>query len=187
MSNSKDIKDRQRLQATLQAAFSEKAARVEEWLGSASDSGPSTDLSESRQAFLKLPVVQIGGGLRFDTQAATQDTNSIHTLGDFVTGNKSLSTLAKKKQAAQPSSKQNSIYRVDKEDTKAMVALKQKMKNQRRSQLHERIVETAPSETPAQERGTADDDDSDDSDEAPVEKMTKKKVGLLFLDKKRKR
>ncbi|AGO12639.1 AaceriAER300Cp [[Ashbya] aceris (nom. inval.)] len=187
MSIPKDMKDRQKLQATLQAAFSEKAAKVEQWLGPTSDSAPSTGLSESREAFLKLPVVQIGGGLRFDAHAATQDSNSIHTLGDFMTGNKSLSTLAKKKQAAQPGNKQNSIYRVDKEDTKAMVALKHKMKNQRRSQLRERIVEGAAPEKPAQERGTADDDDGDDSDEAPVEKMTKKKVGLLFQDKKRKR
>ncbi|AMD21184.1 HEL096Cp [Eremothecium sinecaudum] len=177
-SKSKEIREKQELQARLQASFSRNASKVLEWLGDDATEKESKDLTESKSSFLKLPVVQIGAGLNLSDNYNVQDKNDIHTIGEFVKSDKNVSTLAKKKQANKTGQQGNGIYRVRKEDSKAMVALKYKVRNNQRSQLNHKY---SSADVPDNSK------DNESDDEPPVQRPPKKKVDLFFSSKGKKK
>ncbi|CAI4062984.1 hypothetical protein SKDZ_07G4920 [Saccharomyces kudriavzevii ZP591] len=191
MSRSKEYQERLNLQAKLQSAFSNNTAAVLGWLkeleetdrsedridpGQSKQSDDHTELEDSKKAFFELPVVQVGSGLHFSTQDDVSTKEDIHTIGEFIESDKKLSSLAKKKKRNDQGPQRNNMYMITKDDTKAMVALKRKMrKGEREGVRRKHEVATY----------SIDDDDDDDDVERMPQKSTKKTFGLLF-DKKKK-
>ncbi|KAL3228555.1 hypothetical protein RNJ44_02500 [Nakaseomyces bracarensis] len=183
MSRADEIKEKLALQAKIQGSFQNDTAKVMSWLSDKkeeSDGGISVEqLNESKQQFFQLPVVQAGSGLSFQTEAAATMSGSnsadIHTIGEFINSDKKVSSLAKKKKrrdnaATEP---RDSIHRISKNDTKAMVALKHKMRKGTREEIRKNISK--------EEKNMS----SDEEDEPRVE-IKKKSFGLLFDGKKKK-
>lgn len=202
MSRAKEIQEKLDLQAKLQLAFGNRNAKVASWLDGSDDKSNEIEkknynedmkyLNESKKQFFELPVVQIGSGLSF--QSIENDSNTaddIHTVGEFIESNKKISSLGKKKKRSDQTGHRD-IYRVAKDDTKAMVALKRKMRQGKRESIKRNISEVSSSNSKLKPHNNTSQNEnhsnatSDDDDEPRVEKSVKKKAfGLLFSKKKK--
>lgn len=197
MSRAKDIQERLNLQAKLQSTFSNNTATVLDWLKDSEERDKRQDhndpehgkviedykeLEDSKKAFFELPVVQIGSGLHFKTQDDLSTKEDIHTIGEFIEGDKKVSSLAKKKKRNDQGLQRNDMYRITKDDTKAMVGLKRKMRKGEKEGLRKK------QEVPARSTPEVYGSDEDDKDvERVPQKSTKKTFGLLFDKKKKNR
>lgn len=192
MSRAKEIKEKLALQAKIQLSFSNQSDKVLNWLKDEidEDSEPkdTSTIQKEQTDFFKLPVMQIGSGLNMDNDAPDvtdnqQEENSsrhtdIHTVGEFIKSDKKVQSLSKKKQYKlnKPHEQRtNTIHRIAKDDTKAMISLKRKLKQQNRDSIKSSI---------ADDKNLNSDSDSDS--DALQQKTRKKNVGLLFQGKKRK-
>lgn len=183
MSRAQEIKEKLALQAAIQKSFQQDSTKVLSWLtpegNKESGSGlGETELNESKKDFFQLPVVQVGSGLSFQMESnnATTDSTDIHTLGEFIKSDKKVSSLAKKKKKREEAvhEARDSIHRISKDDTKAMIALKNKMRKTNRENIRKKISTDSRQ------------NDSDSDDEPKVEITKKKTIGLLFTGKKKK-
>ncbi|AET39880.1 Nop19p Ecym_5096 [Eremothecium cymbalariae DBVPG len=185
MSKAKELKEKQELQTRLQEAFNKDFSKVLSWFDNDTPNKQSEELLGSREAFFRLPVVQIGSGLGVKDGHESGNTQDIQTVGEFIKGNKKLSTLAKKKQK-QNGQERNDIYRIQKEDTKAMVALKHKMRNSKRAQAKDRISQLHQQvEASSENLNSVQRSDSDDDDDQVIQKTTKKSLACYFLIRRR--
>lgn len=189
MSRAKEIQQKLDLQAQLQQTFSGNARKVSAWLDKTApnEQPDAAELNSSKAAFFTLPVVQAGSGLGFSAATTHADRkDEINTVGEFIRTDKKVSSLSKKRRY-QPDTRASAVHRISQDDTKAMIALKRKMRQTQRESIRHKI---GP-ETKAPENGTNKandhDDDDDDDDEMPVPRSTKKTVGLLFNGKKKKK
>ncbi|CCE61606.1 hypothetical protein TPHA_0A05320 [Tetrapisispora phaffii CBS 4417] len=202
MSRAKEIQEKLDLQAKLQVSFSKTNEKVLEWLnpgkGEEEDDKIEKDgneLIDSRKAFFNLPLVQTGSGINFSTATNFESKpEDIYTIGDFINTEKKINTLAKQKSRSQrDSSGRGSIYRVAKDDTKAMVTLKRKMRQGNRNNRYENKNEPhnlkgnkngykAENKPQDQYCDNADDasDYSSDEEKMVAERSKKKSLNLLF-------
>ena len=228
MSRAKEIQEKLALQTKLQLSFRNTNSKVLSWLDnedSTTLNDPQTvftkaEFEDSRQAFYRLPVVQIGAGLHFDNvdnhTEAEAEADDIHTVGEFINSDKKVSSLSKKKRRRAEGSgteygnrqQSDSIYRVAKNDTKAMVALKRKMRKTHRENIRAELAQGSSSSSSngtgravVNDRKTStvttrlnsynhrhnhnhNDSDSSDSDDG---RSKRKQIGLLFQSKKKKK
>ncbi|CCD23123.1 Nop19p NDAI_0B00890 [Naumovozyma dairenensis CBS 421] len=200
MSRAQEIQEKLDLQAKLQLALSNKSSKVAAWLESSTDETKdrskeiedAKELEDSKNAFFNLPVVQIGSGLHFAYNETSKD--DIHTIGEFINSDKKISSLSKKKKRNEPTDVRNDIYRIAKDDTKAMVALKRKMRHGQKMALRQDLAESVNKKTSVEpeSRNTSNaknDAHSSSDDEADMrnQKSTKKTFGLLFNGNKKRR
>lgn len=213
MSRAKEIQEKLALNAKLQVALNANSSKVLSWLDnderkedtdakSIKEDGQAytiKDLEDSKKMFFKLPVVQIGSGLNMgtdDDMDGNDVNNDIHTIGEFIESNKKVSSLAKKKKRSDHLNERNNIYRVAKDDTKAMVALKNKIRSGKREEFRrngaENMVKTkinkgrGPEPRNATSKGSSDDESSEDEDFGNRKVVhSKKSVNLLFNGKKK--
>ncbi|CAI2014938.1 hypothetical protein SEUBUCD646_0G04960 [Saccharomyces eubayanus] len=198
MSRAKDIQERLNLQAKLQSTFSNNTATVLDWLKESEECDRGKvhtdpehgklledykELEDSKKAFFQLPVVQIGSGLHFKTEDDLSAKEDIHTIGEFIESDKKVSSLAKKKKRNDQGLQRNDMYRITKDDTKAMVALKRKMRKGEKEGLRKK--QEVPVKSTPNFHGSSDEDDIDV--ERVPQKSTKKTFGLLFDKKKKNR
>lgn len=193
MSRARELQEKLNLQAKLQSTFSNNTAAVLDWLKESDGTGDRTDternkqvenhkeLEDGKKAFFKLPVLQIGSGLHFRTQEDVSSKEDIHTIGEFIEGDKKVSSLAKKKKRSDQGLQRNNMYRITKDDTKAMVALKRKMRKGERGGLRKKQEQTKSNISTSY---SFSDEENGDVGTMP-QKSTKKTFGLLF-DKKKK-
>lgn len=197
MSRAQEIKEKQALLAKFQNGFSSSTAKVLGWIEDSKTSSndlAKEDSNESKKEFFQLPVIQIGSGLSFENVQSTDDTD-IHTIGEFIKSDKKVSSLAKKKRATKDVQQRNSIHRVRKDDSQAMVSLKHKIRNQERQKIRNELprgtnVSKDHSKNQYYTKSTSShsDSSSDEEDMEPkVQKHSKKQFGLLFAGKKSKR
>ncbi|CUS23026.1 LAQU0S08e00496g1_1 [Lachancea quebecensis] len=190
MSRAKEIQEKISLQAKLQASFNATALKASEWLPKDSQEEQKCELSSSKASFYELPVIGLGAGLNFEEHDGGHSQGEVSTIGEFINSNKKLSSIAKKKgkRATNSPSQSEGIFKANSTDTRAMVALKRKMKNGRRQELRHKISQTSTS-TAAQPRPEAKEDSrNSDSDEEPqVSKTSRKSYGLLFQSKTQKK
>ncbi|EDO19225.1 hypothetical protein Kpol_1050p85 [Vanderwaltozyma polyspora DSM 70294] len=203
MSRAKEIQEKLDLQAKLQLSFSNNTSKVLGWLNDsekevgngAAKANNNVVIDSDRNLFYHLPVVQTGSGLNLNLNSEDneENANDINTVGDFINSDKKVSTLSKQKRKLDGISERRSIYRVAKDDTKAMISLKRKMRQgqiqqKRQSDLNGTIGK--PGNKVQQLKGkqvlqvTADEESSDD-DEPLTKKTTKKTFGLLFSGSKK--
>lgn len=188
MSRAKEIQEKLNLQAKLQTSFDTSASKVLDWLKTDNEKDSAADgLNNSKTVFFELPVMQTGSGLDLTSNTNSADQqDDIRTVGEFITSDKKVNSLSKKKQRAQLNTQTNNIYKISKDDTKAMVALKRRVRKTQRGGTKV----GSPSSTqdiPGGSRAPAPRDDQDESDDEPkIEKTSKKQFGLLF-DKSKKR
>lgn len=187
MSRAREIQQKLDLQAELQKSFSGNTRKVLGWLekNDPKTEPKATELNDSKASFFTLPVMQVGSGLSFataDSQSHSKD--DIHTVGEFINSDKKVSSLSKKrKRQADP--RTSSVHRISNDDTTAMVALKRKMRDAHRDTLRQKL--RTDQKAPAQSAPKAHQDDTDDEDDIPVHKTTKKTMGLLFNGKKKRK
>lgn len=212
MSRAKEIQEKLDLQAKIQLSLSKQSLKVADWLNPSNkelssinsvESHVTNELKHSQMDFFHLPVIQMGAGLNmeeFDSNWKTDDNskNDIHTIGEFINSDKKVSSLAKKRQYKQSNDpKQNyirsNIHRIVKDDTKAMIALKRKMRKdiitkQRNSKENGNKHGVTNSSSNRHDKLGDVEDDSDDEDIRSKYSQTKKKtIGLLFQSKKNKK
>ncbi|SCU81578.1 LAME_0B07756g1_1 [Lachancea meyersii CBS 8951] len=195
MSRAKEIEEKLGLQASLQAVFNNNKLKAFEWLQTDVGGECSKDLTSSKASFYQLPVVAVGAGLSFDqdSPAAGGSGEEIATVGEFIQSDKKVSSLAKKKKrkagSDQLAKSTGGIHKINADDTRAMIALKRKMKNSHRGEIREKLEHeeiNKPRKATEHEHG-AQSSDSDANDEPRVEKTKKKSFGLLFQGKQKKR
>lgn len=191
MSKSKDFKERQQLQAKFQAYFSQTSSRVLNWFGEQTKQNyESKDLLDSKTAFMQLPVIKTGSGLDFDNINNSKDSADIRTIGEFMNSNKKVGTLAKKKQLSRVTQSSDSIYKIQKNDDKAIISLKNKFKQQKRSKLVQKIFKSEdPINTARSKNFTIYNklENSDSDDEPKPQTGHKKKMNILFSSSKKKK
>ncbi|CCC70461.1 hypothetical protein NCAS_0E03910 [Naumovozyma castellii] len=204
MSRTREIQEKLNLQAELQLSFSNTKSKVAKWLEQTTDekkdhTKEETDLRElqdSKKAFFQLPVVQIGSGLNFALEDDNQSKDDIHTIGEFIASDKKISSLSKKKKRVEQSDVRNNMYRIAKDDTRAMVALKRKMRKDQRENIRTgpkqvkketRTGETGSSRTTTPQANNDEDSEDSDNDDAPIQRTAKKSFGLLFDNNKKRR
>ncbi|CAL9729521.1 nucleolar protein 19 [Monosporozyma unispora] len=190
MSRAKEIQEKLDLQAKIQLSLSNQSSKVESWLNNEkiTNDNNNDELKHSQLDFFQLPVIQIGSGLNMENNDDISTQSDIHTIGEFIKSDKKVSTLSKRRQYKQSNdSKQsyvrNNIHRIAKDDTKAMIALKRKMRKD--------IMSKSKTARDTTNNNNNDDSDSSDDDEDRHSKhnqTTKKKtMGLLFQSKKGKK
>lgn len=175
MSRSKEIQEKLDLQAKLQRSFGRNTKRVLGWLGT-EKAVDTTELNNSKAAFFTLPVMQTGSGLNLNPVANTANRDDIHTVGEFIQSEKKVSSLSKKRRP-QHNSQSSGIHRISKDDTRAMVALKRKMRQNQREDVRQKTVQATPD---TKEQNGHNDESEDEDDDRPVQKTSKKSFGLLF-------
>ncbi|SCU92375.1 LANO_0E00584g1_1 [Lachancea nothofagi CBS 11611] len=195
MSRAKEIQEKLGLQASLQTAFNDSKLKAFEWLEDDLSKDCSEDLTSSKSLFHQLPVIGLGAGLSFDqTPSNNNDAKEdISTIGEFINSDKKVSSLAKKKKRKMANGQEptqrsvNSVHEISAGDTRAMIALKRKIKNSHRGELRSKLghQRDVSGEVQPIKRNTSSD--SEDEDEPRVEKTTKKSFGLLFQGKRKKR
>ncbi|CDO96132.1 unnamed protein product [Kluyveromyces dobzhanskii CBS 2104] len=196
MSRAQEIKEKNALLAKFQNGFSSSTSKVLSWVDNfnTTTDQAKAENNESKQEFFQLPVIQIGSGLSFD-KSQMGDTADIRTIGEFIKSDKKVNSLAKKKRANKDVQQRNSIHRVKKDDSQAMVSLKNKIRNQERMKIRNELPRagSAPkvndgSRIQAKSTTSHSDSSSDDEDMDPkIQKHSKKQFGLLFAGKKSKR
>ncbi|CAB4256124.1 similar to Saccharomyces cerevisiae YGR251W Essential protein required for maturation of 18S rRNA [Maudiozyma barnettii] len=210
MSRAKEIQEKLALNAKLQIALNSNTSKVLSWLDSDKDDDNKKrqsddvdngkaytikDLEDSKKMFFQLPVVQIGSGLSMgdNDSGDNEGSTDIHTIGEFVNSNKKISSLAKKKKRSEHLNERNNIYRVAKDDTRAMVALKNKIRSGRREDMRRNGPSssahnnTSTSNNKDSSKGTMIGSDGDSSDDDGSRRIahSKKSVNLLFNGKKK--
>ncbi|QLG73003.1 hypothetical protein HG535_0E00870 [Zygotorulaspora mrakii] len=187
MSRAREIQEKLNLQAKLQESFANTTGKVLGWLDAdiRGEGMEANNMNASKAAFFQLPVMQTGSGLNLSHNITEpEDHGDIHTIGEFIKSDKKVNSLSKKKQRSQPKTQVNSIYRISKEDTKAMVSLKRKM---RKVQKEDGMQQLRPTTEQDHSSNSNAKYSSESDDEPQVEKATKKKFGLLFSAKKKQR
>lgn len=180
MSRAKEIQEKLALQTKLQEAFNNNNSKILSWLNLDDKTNTKLEkdreeLTESKHQFFNLPVIQQGTGIGIGSHEK-DESGDIHTIGDFITSDKKVASLSKKKRR-DPTATTKSIHRVSKNDTKAMVALKRKMRDSQRKEMRDKLDKP----TPAKQSNTQNDDDfSEGENDAPVSKFSQKKFGLMF-------
>ncbi|QLQ77840.1 hypothetical protein HG537_0A00870 [Torulaspora globosa] len=175
MSRSREIQEKLDLQAKLQRSFGLNTKKVLGWLASqdTKQTIDTTELNNSKTAFFTLPVMQTGSGLNLNPVPNPADHDDIHTVGEFIQSEKKVNSLSKKRRPHQ--STQSGIHRISKDDTRAMVALKRKMRQNQKDTVKHKIQPDQKVQT----------DESDEDDDRPVQKTSKKSLGLLFSGHKK--
>lgn len=189
MAHRRENQEKLAFQAKLRDSFNTVNSTVLSWLGGEQESnGRPQDLNRSKQEFFTLPLVSTGAGLSFNDSKQSEDIN---TVGEFVNSDKKVKTLSKKRRKPQDKSQNNTangnnLYKVSKEDTKAMLALKRKMRKGKIEEMRQdpsgitEKLEQKTQQLPATQ-------DTDSEDDPPIEKTQKKSFGLLFDNPKKKR
>ncbi|SCW03874.1 LAFE_0H00936g1_1 [Lachancea fermentati] len=188
MSRAKEIKEKLALQAQLQSSFNDTNLQVSKWLDGVDSTGDKNDVAQSKASFYQLPVIGIGSGLVFDDKS--DDKEDISTIGEFIDSKKKVASLAKKKKRnVNQEAKNNGLYTSSANDTKAMTALKRKIrKDYREKTLRSEVKESVPASSTSKGKNEFPNDSEEDSDEDPkVEKVAKKSFGLLFDGKKKRK
>ncbi|SCU99450.1 LAFA_0G24146g1_1 [Lachancea sp. 'fantastica'] len=193
MSRAKEIEEKMSLQASLQALFNSNKLKAADWVQNEVGGECNRDLSSSKAAFYKLPVMAMGAGLSLEQALADAgpSEDDIATVGEFIDSDKKVSSLAKTKKRnpapGQGSNSANSMHRITKDDTRAMIALKRKMKGSQRHEIRKNLEDKKNGQFKAKEgETTLDTPDSDSDSERRVEKTQKKSFGLLFQGKQKK-
>ncbi|SCU90061.1 LAMI_0E00452g1_1 [Lachancea mirantina] len=198
MSRAKEISERLSLQVHIQANLQNKKLKVSQWLvdaQAANSSGPEHEKendgrTDSQNSFYDLPVIGIGSGLNLDTSGNDSNSNDISTIGEFIDSGKKVSSLTKKKvsKVRGPISK-NSIHQNDAQDSRAMIALKRKMRKGHSQELRNRLSVKAGLETgvPKLVNEEINQLSSDDDEGERIEKTAPKSFGLLFAAKTKKK
>lgn len=181
MSHAKEIKEKQALQARFQLAINSTSNHVSSWLKPSISSKPETtssNISNTNDDFLNLPIISGGSGLSLTTDSHVQE--DINTIGEYIKSGKSLSSLNKKRnQQSQRSISQ--LHKVHKTDSKALSSLRNKMKNSTRS--NQRGKENTHFKSQQLNRQVERNNDSDSDDEV-VQKSAPKKNFTLMIDSK---
>ncbi|CCF56743.1 hypothetical protein KAFR_0B04470 [Kazachstania africana CBS 2517] len=195
MSRAKEIQEKLELQAKLQFSFNNTKSKVLSWLEDSAENGSSgskidgkhDELEDSKQAFFNLPVMHIGGGLDLSTHdnGVASNDGDIHTIGEFIESDKKVNTLSKKKKRKLDSAQRNSLYRVAKDDSKSMVALKHKIRKDLRTNVRFKIENEKLGVKKTAQSANIPDNNSDSEDDSRTEKSVKKSFGLLFNGKKK--
>ena len=212
MSRAKEIQEKLALNAKLQVALNSNSSKVLSWLEnddrkedadakSIKEDGQAytiKDLEDSKKMFFKLPVVQIGSGLNMgdeDDSNGNDGNNDIHTIGEFIESNKKVSSLAKKKKRSDHLNERNNIYRVAKDDTRAMIALKNKIRKGKREEFQRNGTDNMRTKNnngrgsesqKSTSKDSSDDESSEDEDFGSRNiAHSKKSVNLLFNGKKK--
>lgn len=167
MSHVKEIKQKQELQAKLQLAMNSTSNHVANWLKPLNTNQTS---SSSNNDFMNLPIISGGSGLSLSTESI--DTSDINTIGEYIKSGKSVSSLNKKKKQ----SITNPLNRVHKTDSKALNALRNKMKNSNRMKQSQGTIRKDTV------KNTVNDSDSDE--EEIIQKSAPKKNSGLLIDSK---
>ena len=165
MSRAKEIKEKEQLQAKLALAFSQKRKTVLSWLGD--DKSQDGDVTESeKNSFLSLPVMSAGALLNLNDATSNRITSDnkkeIGTIGEFLKGDRKVSSLTKKR-SNNNTSGMNSNFNVNKNDNKATIAFKNKMRDDSRKKLrkqNEGLVNKAQTK-PYVSNNNLDSDDED--------------------------
>lgn len=199
MSRAKEIQEKLELQAKIQLSLSKQSSKVANWLKPSTndlkpginleDNHVANDLKHSQMDFFHLPVIQVGAGLNME-EFESQENNDIHTIGEFINSDKKVSSLAKKRQYKQSNNSQqnyirNNIHRIAKDDTKAMIALKRKMRKD--IIIKQRNSKENVGTHHHDDSDSGDDDDDDDFIHSKHIQAKKKTIGLLFQSKKNKK
>ncbi|SJM82855.1 related to Nucleolar protein 19 [Zygosaccharomyces bailii] len=181
MSRAKELQEKLDVEAKLRNSFSNLNSTVLSWLSKDDDAEErgQEELNQSKKQFFALPLVTTGAGLKFGCAEGTEDIN---TVGEFVNSDKKITSLSKKKRRPQDKSPVNSIYRVSKDDTKAMLSLKRKM---RKGKMEEMKKTHLHPRGPIKELSKHDSDSEEN--EPRVEKTKKKSIGLLFNGPKKRK
>lgn len=192
MSRARELQEKLDLQAQLRNSFLLTENKVLAWLGSETNKNGDTeaeitDMDGSKAEFFTLPVVQTGSGLNFTVGSNDSDTkDDIHTVGEFIKSDKKLSSLSKKKRRMQRQT--GSIYGVSKDDSKAMIALKRKMRERQRKAIKkdtvtDKAINVTKNKKDENNTTAWNSDNEDDYDEVRIQKSAKKTFGLLFNKK----
>lgn len=192
MSKAKEIQEKLTLQAKLQAAFSETSSKAAKWLENDAAVENDENLISSKKSFYQLPVIGMGAGLSFDDQVEDGGSEDISTIGEFIKSDKKVSSLAKKKKGRNTHENNNSskgIHKINSDDTRAMIALKRKMRSSNIQNSRRLQAQSPSTNAPTDKKGysqavASTADESDDDDEPRVAKTSKKSFGLLFESKK---
>ncbi|CEP62610.1 Nop19p LALA0_S05e09472g [Lachancea lanzarotensis] len=193
MSRAKEINEKLNLQASLQALFSSNKVKAAEWVQNKANDECNSDLSSSKSSFYELPVMAIGAGLSFDKSATESEPMGVDiaTVGEFIDSDKKVSSLAKTKKRSPPSGRHtnntSAVHRITKDDTRAMIALKRKMKGSQRHEIRTNLENKESDQFKTkQHESNQQFSDSDSDDGGLVEKAQKKSFGLLFQGKQKK-
>ncbi|SSD62023.1 uncharacterized protein SCODWIG_03785 [Saccharomycodes ludwigii] len=196
-SKAKEIKEKKLLQSQLQVVFNKSRATVLKWIenDSLESKDNSGDLKDFQKEFYQLPVMATGASLDLsntDTDGTLKEED-ISTVGEFINGDKKVSTLRKKKMRNSNNRDiKSSIYRIDSHDSKAMVALKHKMREGKRKEIKKKLEHFNDAKTYSNVSATAlvgyDDNNDEDEDDPKIQKTTKKVTNLpLSFGKKKKK
>lgn len=175
----KEIKEKEELQARFQFAIGQANTRVTKWLPNMKkkkeEEEEESNANGESNEFFNLPIIPNGSGLNSTTSGK---------IGDFIRGEGRELT----KKAEMPGPNKNS-------ESKAMHALKNKMRNQIRSNTPVRqVAKNKPSELPPkkkQESKVVSDEDESENEESrfstqvkkaniPMAKIGKRKKGRPF-------
>lgn len=193
MSHVKEIKQKQELQAKFQLAINSTTNHVANWLTPLkSNVSQITETSNSNNDFFDLPIISGGSGLSLSKDDI--DEENINTIGEYIKSGKSISSLNKKKQQQQKSIN-GSMYKIQKTDSKALGALRNKMKNgnrlKQRDSLQNQYQRTGQRQGSIKNGGggaaaanNGNNDNDSDSDEEIVQKSAPKKNFSLLIDSK---
>lgn len=165
MSRAKEIKEKEQLQAKLALAFSQKRKTVLSWLGE--DKSKDGDITESeKNSFLNLPVMSAGSLLNLNDATSNRITadnkKEIGTIGEFLKGDRKVSSLTKKR-SNNNTNGMHSNFNVNKNDNKATIAFKNKMRDDSRKKLRKQN-EGALNKSNIKTYASNNDSDSDDED-----------------------
>lgn len=182
MSHVKEIKEKQALQAKFQLAINSTTNHVSSWLKplKTTNQDSSSSSTASNNEFFDLPIISGGSGLALSSDLHNKE--NINTIGDYVKSGKSLSSLNKKK-TQQRSIHQ--IHKVHKDDSKALGALRNKMKKSSRLKQRDQLMQPKLQAKPQQQQHNHQSNSNDsDSDEEIVQKSAPKKNFSLMIDSK---
>lgn len=186
MAHRRENQEKLALQAKLKNSFSNINSTVLGWLGDDGKSnGGQEELNRSKKEFFALPLVATGTGLSFNE---TKHSTDINTVGEFVESDKKVKTLGNKKRRQQnkAESNNNNLYKVSKDDTKAMLALKRRMRKSKVGEMRQ-DPSIVTGKLEQKKQPVAPQDSESEEDEPKVEKTKKKSFGLLFANKKNKK
>lgn len=188
MVHRKENQERLALQAKLRNSFSSINSTVQSWLGGDQESnGGLEELNRSKKEFFTLPLVATGTGLSFNDMKHSTDIN---TVGEFVQSDKKVKTLANKKRKPQhrsePNNNSSNLYKVSKDDTKAMLALKRRIRKGKLEEMKQDPSNVTGKLEQKKQPVVAQDSESEE-DEPRIEKTQKKSFELFFDNQKKKK
>lgn len=184
MSRAKEIKEKEELQAKLALTFNRKRQTVLSWLGESA----STDAEiqeKDKNDFLHLPVMPAGALLNLNDTTSKKVTvgnkKEIGTIGEFLKGDRKVSTLTKKRGHNNSS---NTNLNTNKHDNKATIAFKNKMRDEQRKKIRKDTKNIKKSSVTKYTGNSMNDSDSDDDMKFKKEKQIKNKNMPLQFGKK---